>query len=276
MSFTSYQPYENQTFSVYVAYDGRSYVCIRQHDRRPSSSIHQSPGSTGQIRETDRSELVAKGVTPEQVKRIKAKHDAGAAATADQPVTATEGRSRTPSAAAETSVVFEDIVINPEANAKEEPAANEVFGHKVFNSRNLTFEPNENAATPQDYRLGPGDEVIIDKILGCQRGRSSPPHNLTRRQHHDFAARPLSTSTASPSTRPMVAYTARPSRQNIPVFDNEATDIAVTLGQMRTIQVNIMGEVSRSGHLPVSLPSPTYSMPSIMPAASTKSVRCVM
>ena len=36
------------------------------------------------------------------------------------------------------------------------------FGHDVFTNRNLTFEPSINLATPVDYRLGPGDEVIID------------------------------------------------------------------------------------------------------------------
>ena len=39
---------------------------------------------------------------------------------------------------------------------------NEVFGRNIFNSENLTFEPSVNLATPPDYRLGPGDEVIID------------------------------------------------------------------------------------------------------------------
>ena len=37
-----------------------------------------------------------------------------------------------------------------------------VYGVDLFRSRELTFEPNENLATPEDYRLGPGDEVIID------------------------------------------------------------------------------------------------------------------
>ena len=37
-----------------------------------------------------------------------------------------------------------------------------VFGRNIFNTRNLSFEPNSNMATPPNYRLGPGDEVIID------------------------------------------------------------------------------------------------------------------
>ena len=40
--------------------------------------------------------------------------------------------------------------------------SNQVFGRNIFNTRNLTFEPSVNIATPLNYRLGPGDEVIID------------------------------------------------------------------------------------------------------------------
>ena len=44
----------------------------------------------------------------------------------------------------------------------EEVTADQVFGRNIFNTRNLTFEPSVNLATPPNYRLGPGDEVIID------------------------------------------------------------------------------------------------------------------
>ena len=36
------------------------------------------------------------------------------------------------------------------------------FGRNIFASRNLSFEPNLNIPTPENYRLGPGDEVIIN------------------------------------------------------------------------------------------------------------------
>ncbi|MBQ5395981.1 MAG: hypothetical protein IIU59_03780, partial [Alistipes sp.] len=37
-----------------------------------------------------------------------------------------------------------------------------IFGYDLFSNRSLTFEPNLNIATPDNYVLGPGDEVIID------------------------------------------------------------------------------------------------------------------
>lgn len=44
---------------------------------------------------------------------------------------------------------------------KKDPTE-QIFGHNIFTNENLTFEPNVNVATPVNYRLGPGDEVIID------------------------------------------------------------------------------------------------------------------
>ena len=43
----------------------------------------------------------------------------------------------------------------------EDPTS-QIYGHNIFTNDNLTFEPNVNVATPENYRLGPGDEVIID------------------------------------------------------------------------------------------------------------------
>lgn len=45
---------------------------------------------------------------------------------------------------------------------KEELPEDLVFGRNIFNSNNLTFEPSANLPTPANYRLGPGDEIIID------------------------------------------------------------------------------------------------------------------
>lgn len=48
----------------------------------------------------------------------------------------------------------------------------QVFGRNIFNNRKLSFEPNMNIATPQDYRLGPGDAVYID-VWGLRKDNTS-------------------------------------------------------------------------------------------------------
>ena len=50
----------------------------------------------------------------------------------------------------------------------KERGGRKVFGRDIFNNKELTFEPNMNIATPQNYRLGPGDAVIVD-IYGASQ-----------------------------------------------------------------------------------------------------------
>lgn len=188
-------------------------------------------------------ELVARGVTPDQVNRIKEQHE-----TADQPTTkekvnqnlATRNRAH---GETEVDVVFEDVEENVARGTEAGRQPNEVFGHKVFNSRNLTFEPNENAATPQNYRLGPGDELVID-IWGDSedhmRHTISPEGNIMIPQLGPLYLNGMTISEASNHIRS--AFSSKYAG-----VDNASTDISVTLGQLRTIQVDIMGEVSVPG-----------------------------
>ena len=51
-------------------------------------------------------------------------------------------------------------IISP--NAEPTPTrTSDVFGSEIFSSRNLSFEPNFNMPTPDDYKLAAGDELII-------------------------------------------------------------------------------------------------------------------
>ena len=45
---------------------------------------------------------------------------------------------------------------------REEQPEDMVFGRNIFNNHNLTFEPSTNLPTPVNYRLGAGDQIIID------------------------------------------------------------------------------------------------------------------
>ena len=103
-------------------------------------------------------ELARKGVTEEQARRVKELYD-------KQNNTATDDISGTAKAEARLrEQVGDDSVVLMENNPKSEDVVQEdqVFGRNIFNTRNLTFEPSINIATPPNYRLGPGDEVIID------------------------------------------------------------------------------------------------------------------
>lgn len=191
-------------------------------------------------------ELLAKGVTPEQAKRIKAKFES------------TETSERHPVQQSASSLSAErrhDVVSDVSSDEMMEidrqvdegvdgnVAARQIYGHQVFNTRSLTFEPSDNLATPQNYRLGPGDEVIID-IWGTSedhiRQTISPEGSIMISQLGPVYLNGMNINDATKHIKSAF------SRKYAGVDDSE-TDIQVTLGQIRTIQVDIMGEVATPG-----------------------------
>ena len=133
---------------------------------------------------------------------------------------------------------------------KEELPEEEVFGRNIFNSTNLTFEPSTNLPTPANYRLGAGDEIIID-IWGTSQvsiqETISPDgaisidnlglvflNGMTVNQATSYLRKELSKIYAGLSD------------------ENPTSQIKVSLGNSRTIQVNVMGEVYQPGTYAIS------------------------
>src|SRR3712207_4929512 len=115
---------------------------------------------------------------------------------------------------------------------------NKVFGRDIFNNKLLTFEPNMNVATPQNYRLGPGDDVIIDIYGASQRtinGTISPDGDVTIEGFGPVQLSGLTVAQANARLRSTLG--ARYS----------SSKLRLTVGQTKTITVNVMGEVQTPG-----------------------------
>ena len=113
-----------------------------------------------------------------------------------------------------------------------------VFGRDIFNNKNLTFEPVMNIATPQNYVLGPGDQLIIDVYGDTQRSEQltvSPDGDVNVPDYGPVHVAGLSVSAAQNKVRSHLGTYY------------ESSDIKVTVGQTRTILVNVMGEVKTPG-----------------------------
>lgn len=195
--------------------------------------------------------LLARGVTPEQAKRIKAQYEdqQGAETNVTSQSVASANRERRNDATDDlTAGSFDIINRQVEEGLDGKVSRRQIYGHTVFNSNNLTFEPNENLATPQNYRLGPGDEVIID-IWGTNedhiREVISPEGSIMISQLGPVYLNGLSINEASNHIKNTF------SRKYAGMSDEE-TDIQVTLGQVRTIQVDILGEVATPGTYRIS------------------------
>ena len=115
---------------------------------------------------------------------------------------------------------------------------NKVFGRDIFNNKDLTFEPNMNIATPQNYRLGPGDVVIIDIYGASQKTEQctvSPDGEVTIEGYGPVQVSGLTVAQANARLRSTLGSRYASSK------------IKLTVGQTRTIMVNVMGEVKLPG-----------------------------
>ncbi|KAB6142804.1 capsule biosynthesis protein, partial [Bacteroides xylanisolvens] len=124
--------------------------------------------------------------------------------------------------------------------------SNQVFGRNIFNTRNLTFEPSVNIATPLNYRLGPGDEVIID-IWGASqntiRQQISPDGTINIQKIGPVNLNGLTISEANDYLK----KTLNKIYNGLNNTNDPTSDIRLTLGSIRTIQINVMGEVVQPG-----------------------------
>ena len=189
-------------------------------------------------------ELLARGVTPEQVERLKQKYEdsrTSSETVASDQVISGQRRER-PRSSSDTLAVEIPPVPDPAERGADSRA---VFGRNVFRSRALTFEPNENQATPENYRLGPGDEVIID-IWGenerSLREEISPEGNIMVEQVGPVYLNGLTIKEANAKLRGVFGQIYAGVSG-----DSPASEVRVTLGRLRTIQVNVMGEVEMPG-----------------------------
>ncbi|MBS6656959.1 MAG: SLBB domain-containing protein [Bacteroides stercoris] len=123
----------------------------------------------------------------------------------------------------------------------EDAFTQQIFGHNIFDNEYLTFEPNINVATPDNYRLGAGDEVIIDVWGASQttiREKISPEGTV---QIAKLGPVYLSGKTVEEAND----YLKREFAKIYAGVAGETpnTQINLTLGEIRSIQVNVMGEV---------------------------------
>ena len=115
---------------------------------------------------------------------------------------------------------------------------NKVFGRDIFNNKDLTFEPNMNIATPQNYHLGPGDAVYIDIYGASQKtieSTVSPDGTVVIEGFGPINVSGLTVEQANARLRSTLG--ARYS----------SSKVKLTVGQTRTIMVNVMGEVKTPG-----------------------------
>ena len=206
--------------------------------------------------------LVQKGVTMDQIRRLRNQYDkqinqAGMTGKANAAVAEVGNRLRSNKTAANTQelnsaqvgsngTVENDAVENVSKIERDVEASSEVnegtgkkvFGRDIFNNRSLTFEPQMNIATPQNYVLGPGDEVVVD-IYGASQNTLtntiSPDGTITISGYGPIQISGLSVAAAQKKLRNTLGSRYK------------SSSLKLTLGNTRSILVNVMGEVKTPG-----------------------------
>ncbi|MEX2511820.1 MAG: SLBB domain-containing protein [Cyclobacteriaceae bacterium] len=143
-------------------------------------------------------------------------------------------------------------VLAPQANIQEEKNESPIFGLDLFYSkdRRLTFEPNLNMATPQNYIIGPGDEVYVDIFGQSEKyyeARVSPEGNLILDNVGPITVSGLTLNEASTVIKNRLSQFYRGLSGT-----NPNTFMQISLGNIRTIKVNIVGEVRLPGSFTLS------------------------
>lgn len=113
-----------------------------------------------------------------------------------------------------------------------------IYGHDIFNQKNLSFEPNSNLATPANYVLGPGDQVVINIYGASQHTLThtiSPEGTVTVQDYGPIYLSGLTVEAAQAKLRNTIG-----SRY-------QSSSLKVSVGNTRTILINVMGEVNTPG-----------------------------
>lgn len=130
------------------------------------------------------------------------------------------------------SYLMDDYDEAPDKKGKQ------VFGRNIFNQKSLSFEPNMNIATPDDYVLGPGDAVLVDIWGASQKSIEStvsPDGNI---DIEGFGPVQVSGLTVQAANARLRASLGR---------HFSGSQVRLSVGQTKTISVNVIGEVEVPG-----------------------------
>ena len=208
--------------------------------------------------------LMQKGVTMQQLQRVRSQYEKmngtsavrSSGSTTDQ-LTA-DSRMRSSNGAvrvdAEGKELFVQTVSSPDADGETASIENRqkvyipdsvntingkrVFGRDIFNQKALSFEPNMNIATPTSYIVGPGDKVFVDVYGGSQKSEQmevGPDGSIVVTGYGPIHIAGLSVAAANAKIKQTLGKRY------------SSSQIRMTLGQTRTIMVNVMGEVMAPG-----------------------------
>ena len=188
--------------------------------------------------------LLQNGATIEQIQRMRQEYGTqitkrGLDNTVDNAIGDAQNRMRTNNEPLDNEIAAKGSSVAPVyVQESLAPSGKRVFGRDIFNNKSLTFEPQMNIATPQNYVLGPSDHIVVDVYGVTQESKTltiSPDGTVTIPNVGPVQVSGLTVPAAQQRIR-----------QHMGKYYTDS-EIKVTVGQTRTIVVNVMGEVLTPG-----------------------------
>ena len=249
----------NRFLLLFVFILGSGVVFAQQMNDDQVVEYVMSAQEKGRSQQEIAVELLRRGVTSEQINRIKRKMNSqektGIGKTLGE-------KSRMRTAYRENGTIepqgdknaasLEDgigFLFSDSTMMYLEKGKKEIFGHRIFQNKEVAFEAAYNLPTPSNYTLGPGDEVAID-VWGASEYSIqeviSPDGNIYIEGLGPVYLSGLTVTQANNSLKRQFG--------KISGVDGDApnSDIRLTLAQNRTIQVHVMGEVKNPGSYTMS------------------------
>ncbi len=212
--------------------------------------IAASEKKAGTSDENIGAKLIQRGATVDQIRRLRAQYSKQITKTkldssVDNAVSGAENATRVNNGQTSRAVIENtDEMVGEEDNETIDVTESKdirkrtVWGRDIFNKSRLSFEPSMNIATPQNYVLGPGDQLVINIYGATQETMSltiNPDGFITVPNYGPIQVSGLSVASAQARIRSSLGESF------------SSSSIKTTLGQTRTITINVMGEVKVPG-----------------------------
>ena len=139
--------------------------------------------------------------------------------------------------------------INSNSDNIEVNLRNTIFGSELFSNNKLIFEPNLRIATPKNYTIGPDDELIID-VFGYQEAN----YRLTVSAEGIINIPLIGVVYVNGLTVEQVSKRIKDKmqRNGYGSIASGQTQVQISIGNIRTVKITIIGEAKRPGSYSVS------------------------
>ncbi|CAM4108622.1 protein involved in polysaccharide export, contains SLBB domain of the beta-grasp fold [Pedobacter westerhofensis] len=177
-----------------------------------------------------------------RVEAIRSQSSTSSGVTGGKAVTTQNGRTYSGDSLKNSASTSKAAVASPVQNAAT-TINSKIFGAELFANGDLKFEPNMRMATPRGYIIGPDDEVLIDLTGNNEanyRLKVSPDGNISVQYAGLIAVGGLSIEQATSKIRTVLSKT-------YPALRTGGSQVAVNLGNIRSIKVTIVGNVVKPG-----------------------------